>query len=146
MGQHPPTHHREIEAMTDQLAKPKRVRRRVKPLAANVAKRIDGRTREARMLKQLRDELIAHVGGKPSVPERILIDTAARLQWHIALMDQKLIINGNEMNPLDARRYTAWCNALGRALMRLGLKSPAERGPDLASYLAQKAASSGTAS
>ena len=41
--------------------------------------KLDGRTREARRLKQINADLVQHVGGTPSPPQRIMINRAAVL-------------------------------------------------------------------
>jgi hypothetical protein len=125
--------------MIEQLAKPKRIRLRVKPMGANAAKRVDGRTSEARMMRRLRADLVAHVGDHPSTAQMILIETAARLQMHLAVMDRKFMENG-DMTPFDSKRYTAWANTLTRTLVRLGLKGAAAAAPTLAEHLAGRAA------
>jgi len=130
--------------MTEPTAKPKRVRKRVKPFGSNAAKRIDGRTREAKLMHAMRADLIAHVGN-PNTAELILIETCVRLQMHLAWMDKKFMDSG-DMNPFDSRRYTAWANTLARTLARLGLKGAAAKGPNLAEYLASKVANTTPAS
>jgi hypothetical protein len=41
--------------------------------------KLDGRTREAALVRRVRAELTAHVGGNPTFPQRMLIDRAAVL-------------------------------------------------------------------
>jgi hypothetical protein len=41
--------------------------------------KIDGRTKESRLMAAARDELTRHVGGSPSHVQRVLIERAARL-------------------------------------------------------------------
>jgi hypothetical protein len=50
--------------------------------------KLDGRSREARLMKSLRAELISHVGGKPSVAQTVLIDQATKIQLRIEMMDR----------------------------------------------------------
>jgi hypothetical protein len=85
---------------------------------------VDGRSKEARLMKSLRTELIAHVGGEPSVTQRILIDQAARLQLRIAMMDRE----GTDTGMSERRQveYLAWANTLSRTLRELGLE-PAKK-------------------
>jgi len=77
----------------------------------------DGRTREARMLRAIRAELAAHVGGHPSPTQAALIEAGAQLQLRIAMMDRKVAEGG--MNDHDSRTYLAWVGALGRLMQRL---------------------------
>jgi hypothetical protein len=81
----------------------------------------DGRTREARLVKSLREELNAHVGGKPSVTEELLISQACDLQLRIAVMNRKFMATG-VFTEHDSRTFLAWNNSLARLLRQLGLK------------------------
>jgi hypothetical protein len=47
----------------------------------------DGRTREARLVKRLRNDLIAQCGGTVSASQRLLIDRIASLSLRIHLLD-----------------------------------------------------------
>lgn len=101
-----------------------------------LAKR-DGRTREAKLIRQVREELIAHVGGKPSATQRALIERAVNLSIRIAIMDERFAETGHQTE-LDSRTYLAWSNTLTRTIRSLGLKGPASRTPTLADYIAAK--------
>ncbi len=90
---------------------------------ATLAK-MDGRSREARLVKSLRAELIAHVGGTPSTTQRLLIDQAAQLQLRIAMMDA----DGDGIGGMTERnqvQYLAWAGALSRLLRDLGMNAAA---------------------
>ena len=100
--------------------------------------KLDGRTKEARLLKSLRTELVQHVGGKPSSTQRLLIDQAVQLQLRLALMDAEDTGNG-AMSDRNARQYLAWANSFSRLLRQLGLKGPAQQQPTLRDHLAAKA-------
>jgi hypothetical protein len=80
-----------------------------------------GHTREARLFRALRAELVAHVGGNPSAAQRALIDRAAMLQTHLARMDEKVFGEG-EMSDHASRQYLAWANSVSRMLQALGLE------------------------
>jgi hypothetical protein len=102
---------------------------------------VDGRRREARMAKSLRTELVAHLGGAPSVTQRALIERAVSLTMHIALMDKRMAeIADPVMGQSDTNRYLAWSNALERTMRRLGLEAKGERKKTLADYAAERAA------
>lgn len=104
-----------------------------------VLAKLDRRTREARLMKQTRAELIAHVGGRPSATERMMIEQAAQLRLRLAVMDRAFGQSAN-MTEHDSRQYLAWSNSYTRLLGRLGDAAPTQsRGGDLASYLAEKA-------
>lgn len=100
--------------------------------------KINGSTREARILKGVRADLTAHVGGKPSATQRVLIDRAAMLTLRIAMMDAKS--GDGTLSERDSREYLAWTNTLTRLMRQLGMQGAAERPKSLAEHLASKAA------
>ena len=100
-------------------------------------RKMDGRTWEAKLLKHVRAELVAHVGGTPSATQKALIDRAAWLSLHVAQIDQRTA-DGRQMTEHDSRTYLAWSNSLARTLKALGLKGVAQQGPDLKTYLAAR--------
>jgi hypothetical protein len=89
--------------------------------------KLDGRTKEARLANSLRRELTAHVGGNPSIAQRLLIDQAAKIQLRIAMMDRE----GTDTGMSERRQveYLAWCGNLTRLLRDLGLEAASERPP-----------------
>ena len=90
---------------------------------------MDGRTRESRLLRDIRKDLIAHCGGSPSTTQRVLIDRAAQLTLQVALMDEKQATAG--LTERDGTQYLAWTNTLTRLMRQLGLKGIAQRAPTL---------------
>jgi hypothetical protein len=54
----------------------------------------DMRTREGRLLKQMRTTIAAQLGGEPTTMQIALIERAAWLQLRCAVLDQR-IIDGN---------------------------------------------------
>lgn len=101
---------------------------------ATLAK-LDQRTKEARLVRETRAELVAHVGGKPSATQRALIERAVQLTLRVALMDRKFTEAGHT-SERDSREYLAWSNSLARTLREIGLKPAAARPPSLAEILA----------
>ena len=92
----------------------------------NVLAKLDGRRREARLMQNVRDELTQHLGGKPTITQRALIERAAWLSLHVSLFDAKLMDGGDALpSERDGRQYLAWSNALTRILRQLG----ADRSP-----------------
>lgn len=83
---------------------------------------MDGRTREARLLRQVRAELTEHVGGRPSVTQRALIERAARLSLYVSQLDRK-VLGGEAMSAHDSKSYLATSNSLCATLRLLGLKA-----------------------
>ena len=94
--------------------------------------KLDGRTREAALMRDMRARLIAHVGGSPSAVELALIDRAAQLMLKVAQLDAKL--DASAMSDHDHRHYLAWSNSLTRTLEKLGMKSAPERAPSFRDY------------
>lgn len=94
-----------------------------------VLARPDGRTREARLLKQMRAALVAHLGGEGRLtpPRRALVERAAMLQLRLAILDAKILDGG--FTDHDSRAYLAWNNSLARLLGQLGLEPAASKQP-----------------
>jgi hypothetical protein len=84
---------------------------------------IDGRTKEAALMRHTRAALIAHVG-QPSAVQAALIERAVWLTLGCAQLDRKLA-NGVAFTQHDHNSYISWSNALSRTLRALGLKEPA---------------------
>jgi hypothetical protein len=106
----------------------------------NTLTKLDRRTKEARLVEQVRADLVAHVGGAPSTSQAMIIEQAAQLRLRIALMDRKLAESGT-LTDHDGRQYIAWSNALIRTVARLGTKGVAKAAPSIADYIAAKGAS-----
>jgi hypothetical protein len=85
--------------------------------------RIDGRTRESKLVRETRAELLAHVGPNPSAVQLMLIEQLIQLKLRISVMDRKWIKTGKATD-LDNRTYLAWVNTFGRLLERLGVREP----------------------
>lgn len=101
--------------------------------------KLDRRTREARLMEEVRDELVKHVGGSPSATQAALIERAVWLSLHIAMMDAR-IADAGAMTDCDSRTYLAWSNTLARTLAHLGLQAVPTKAPSLADHLAARAA------
>ena len=71
-------------------------------------------------MARVRAELTQHLGGKPTAPQRILIDRAAALSLRLHLMDRESARSG-EMTERNGRQYLAWSNSLTRVLNQIGL-------------------------
>ena len=102
--------------MTEQTAEKAR---RIGPYSRpNVLAKLDGRTREAALLRRVRADLTAHVGGHPTATQRALIDRAALLSLHVALFDARALESGG-LSERDSRSYLAYSNSLSRCLRAL---------------------------
>ena len=102
-------------------ARGKRIGPYVRPA---VLARMDGRTKEARLLKSLRAELTAHLGGTPTVIQRALIERAAQLSLRVALFDARLAETGQQTDH-DIRTYLSFSQSLTSHLRQLGIKGQA---------------------
>jgi hypothetical protein len=99
--------------------------------------RLDLRTRQAKVAREVRDELTAHVGGSPTVTQKLMIEQLVQLRLRLAAMDTKFADVG--MTDLDGRTYLAWANSFARMLRMLGLNGTKQRsGPTLAEILADE--------
>jgi ketopantoate hydroxymethyltransferase len=103
--------------------------------------KLDQRTKEARLVRETRADLVAHVGGAPSATQRTLIDQAVSLKLHIALMDRNAAETGGVMTEATGKQYLAWANALVRLMRELGVKAAPPRARTLADHIASRAAS-----
>ena len=97
-----------------------------------------GRTREAQQAKRFHRDLIAHLGGNPSITQLALVDQAMQLKRRLLNMDRRFTESGAFTG--TAKEYLAWSNSLSRLLRSLGLHGAKPATPDLRSYLAAKAA------
>jgi hypothetical protein len=121
--------------MSDSIHRPETTHRIGPHCAPHILAKVDGRTREARLMRETRAELTAHVGGKPSATQRALIEQLVQLRLRIATMDRRFAETG-ETTAHDSRTYLAWANSYSRLLRQLGLKGAAERPPTLAEVIA----------
>ena len=112
---------------------PETIRRLLPGCRLTTAGSIDGRTKEAALLRRVRADLTAHVGGGPTASQAVLIERAAVLSLQLARLDISLAAGA----PVDEERYLAWSNSLGRVIARLGppRKPPL---PSLAEHLARR--------
>jgi len=100
------------------------------PMQRTRRPKLDGRTREASLMRRVSEDLIRHLGS-PSAVQRQLIERAAMLTVHIELFDRRAIANGG-LDQGDAREYLDLNNSLVRILRQLGLKGADAKPPSLA--------------
>lgn len=101
------------------------------------------RTREGQRAKRFRVDLIAHLGGNPSITQRALVDQAVELKRRLLVMDRRF--SRTEEFSGRAKEYLAWSNSLARLLRMIGLERAAPRPTTLADYLTAKNAAAHTA-
>jgi hypothetical protein len=104
-------------------------RRRVGPYSRKLQRGaigdcVDGRSAEGRFIRDLERQLIEHVGGSPSVTQRLLIDRVIKIRLQLDALDDKLAA-GN-WTPHDQRTYGALLNGHRLTLRELSL-GPAPR-------------------
>jgi hypothetical protein len=97
------------------------------------------RTSEGRLIRDIRRDLIKHVGDAPSATQRALIERAVMLTVQLSRMDAKALRDG-AMSDHASREYLAWSNTLTRTMKALGMKGPAPKAKTLAEIRGQKAA------
>ena len=88
--------------------------------------RADGRTKQGRLVKSMRRELLAHLGGAGGVTpmQRALIERACMLQLRVATLDERLL-DGDSFTEYDSKTYLAFSNSLTRTLTALGIERSA---------------------
>ena len=109
---------------------------RIRPPYRPVAlAKLDQRTKEARLMRETRAELVAHVGGRPSAVQSAMIERACQLTLRIVAMDRKFAETGAQTDH-DSRTYLAWSNSLTRTLAQLGVEgATTAREPTIADLL-----------
>jgi hypothetical protein len=95
---------------------------------------IDQRSWEGRFLATARHHMAEHIGGNPTIAQRVLIDRIAWLMLHCHLLDQR-IASGSAWGENDRKCYLAFSNSLIRSLREIGLEASAGREPTLAEAL-----------
>jgi hypothetical protein len=95
---------------------------------------VDGRTKEAQVMCQLRDELTRYCGGNPNAVQRTIIERCCWLQLRIALMDRKL--TEGSFTQIDSNVYLAWVGSLRRTIAQLKPPTTVNR-PNLADINAE---------
>jgi len=75
-------------------------------------------------MRAVREDLLEHIGGKPTVVERMLIERASILTLRLAKLDQKIVAD-RHFTEHDNNHAIAWTNALTRVLVALGVHADA---------------------
>jgi hypothetical protein len=97
---------------------------------------LDLRSRAGRVLKQTRDDSVAHVGGNPFQTQALIIQAASLKATRLFLLQEKLLDAG-ETKSED--HILAWANSLRLDCVALGLE-PRQKvvGPTLAKILKEQ--------
>jgi hypothetical protein len=130
----------EKEALSLRIAGRMKGKRHTRPIKSGLwsdlrGVHIDGRSRMGKWMARLRVELIAHVGGEPSVAKSILIEqivikTLKSHLYHVGLFKDKSF--GSKDHALAVQ------NSIRLDLMALGLQKRARKVLSLDEYLQQK--------
>jgi hypothetical protein len=92
-------------------------------------------SRAGRFLIKYEEHLIEHVGGDPSFVQKCLTQRCARLALHLALMEERALLDGQVFGLCAHNYYLAWNNTLTRTLLKLGIDKAAKPQPTLADLL-----------
>jgi hypothetical protein len=95
---------------------------------------IDQRLAEAKQEQALIKGLVEHIGGKPSLPQTIMIKRIARLTLLTAQLERRAI-EADALGDLEQRQLCALSNSLRLYLSALGLERPAALPATLKNYL-----------
>ena len=101
--------------------------------------KLDGRTKEARILKSTRKEVAALLGHRPNAAELAMIEQIAWLQLRVAAINQRLL--AGSYTQFDTSVYNAHVNSLARLFAKLGVIGNGVHAPAigaLADYFASK--------
>ena len=98
---------------------------------------LDGRTREAAIVKRTIADLTAQVGGKPTAAQQLLIHATAVVVLRIRCALDKYGTGNGEIESLD-RHFVSLRNSLRLNLVTLGLEAAKDRPLSLERYLEAK--------
>lgn len=105
---------------------PKRVGPYSRWLRRGAANKLNAGTPEARFMRAIEVQFAEHLGGEPTIAQRMLISRLARIALRIELFEQKFA--GGSFTDLDSRAYGA-LNTHYRLLLRsLGIAPPSNVG------------------
>jgi hypothetical protein len=101
-------------------------RRRVGPYSRKLQRGaigdcVDGRSAEGRFIRDLERQLVDHVGGAPSITQRLLIERIVKIKLQLDAFDNKLA--SGDWTAHDQRTFNALLNAHRLACRELGLSS-----------------------
>ena len=82
---------------------------------------IDGRTAQAQFMKRIKNDLTRHVGGQPSVTQRMAIDQCAMLSLRLHMMDRAELQDRSAKN---THEYATLTSALSALLQQLSEPVP----------------------
>jgi hypothetical protein len=95
---------------------------------------LDQRTAPVLFLKQHRNALIEHCGGRPSAVQQMLIERCCWLALRLSQLERKMATN--ELTEHDTQYFISWSNAYSRTVAKLGVKGTAPQAASLADVVA----------
>jgi hypothetical protein len=96
---------------------------------------IDGRSNVGRFIRDLESQLVAHVGGHPTITQHLMIDRLIRCTLQLDQLDDKLL--GKNWTDLDVRTYGGLINRQRLLARELGLQPHQAPPPTLADVQAR---------
>jgi hypothetical protein len=103
-----------------------------------IGKLADGRTELGRFIRDLEAQLVAHVGGRPTITQRLLIERLIKTHVQLDMLDDKL--QRGDWTANDSRTYGGLLNALRLTSRELGLDAASDKPQRLADVLAEATA------
>jgi hypothetical protein len=98
---------------------------------------LDGRSAEAKFIRAVEAELVAHIGGMPNIAQKLLIRRVSRALLRLETLDTKMS-TGN-WTEHDARLHGGLNSTVRLGLRELGIKpTVADKTPSLGAYLKTK--------
>jgi hypothetical protein len=87
----------------------------------SLSQSVDGRSATGRFVRALEAELVEHLGGNPSIVQRLLIERLIKVRVQLDLLDSRLGTEG--WTPHDARTYGGLLNAYRLTAREIGLRA-----------------------
>ena len=99
---------------------------------------LDRRRDEARFMSELRQDLVADLGGNPSAARRLLIDCACFAALRISRLTTPWLGRGEDLNPSQVAELVTWQSELRATLKVLGVERLEAAPPSLQELLTQR--------
>jgi hypothetical protein len=101
---------------------PRKRRETAKFNAKTFGVHVDGRSRAAMAMRRFHADLVAHVGGNPSVAQRALITSLCQVRLRLLALDQSFATKGH-MTETESKHYRGWTQTFHSGLRELGLEA-----------------------
>ena len=100
--------------------------------------KVDGRSTLGKLMRQVRADLIRHVGGRASATQRMMIERAVTLTGYLARLDAEALSPAG-LSDHRRREYLAADGSLRRTLREIGLEGATERDLTIADLVQEPA-------